>query len=209
MTIHTKLHNVISTVAILFAILLSSSAYCAEPQSAHGCNEENTKAWEGKDTQEAVERLNTLGLGCFEGGEYTLAERALSKAMLLEQKIHGPRTIVGATIMNSLSAVLYKIGDLNDAEVLVRESLTTFEQKEGPESRGAVIALQSLASLSKARGDLEAAEKLEIRALSGFRRLFGNEMRLIQLRARVSACCDHPGSNGPGSEKPWIDSALA
>ena len=40
------------------------------------------------------------------------------------------------------------------------------------------------------------------------RRLFGNEMRLIQLQASVSTYCYHSGSNGPGSEKPWIDSTF-
>ena len=41
------------------------------------------------------------------------------------------------------------------------------------------------------------------------RRLFGNKMRLIQLQVSVSTYCYHPGSNGPGSEKPWIDSTFA
>lgn len=37
----------------------------------------------------------------------------------------------------------------------------------------------------------------------------GNKMRLIQLQVSVSTYCYHPGSNGPGSEKPWIDSTFA
>ncbi len=41
------------------------------------------------------------------------------------------------------------------------------------------------------------------------RRLFGNKMRLIQLQVSVSTYCYHPGSSGPGSEKPWIDSTFA
>jgi signal transduction histidine kinase len=36
-----------------------------------------------------------------------------------------------------------------------------------------------------------------------------NKMRLIQLQVSVSTYCYHPGSNGPGSEKPWIDSTFA
>ena len=41
------------------------------------------------------------------------------------------------------------------------------------------------------------------------RRLFGNKMRLIQFQVSVSTYCYHPGSNGPGSEKPSIDPAFA
>ena len=41
------------------------------------------------------------------------------------------------------------------------------------------------------------------------RRLFGNKLPLIQLQVSVSTYCYHPGSNGPGSEKPWIDSTFA
>jgi hypothetical protein len=41
------------------------------------------------------------------------------------------------------------------------------------------------------------------------RRLFGNKMRLIQTQVSVSMYCYHPGSSGPGSEKPWIDSTFA
>ncbi|HWG61112.1 MAG TPA: helix-turn-helix transcriptional regulator [Streptosporangiaceae bacterium] len=33
--------------------------------------------------------------------------------------------------------------------------------------------------------------------------------RVIQLQVSVSTYCYHPGSNGPGSEKPWIDSTFA
>jgi hypothetical protein len=50
---------------------------------------------------------------------------------------------------------------------------------------------------------------LETRRVIHVRRLFGNKMRLIQLQVSVSTYCYHPGSNGPGSEKPWIDSTFA
>jgi len=41
------------------------------------------------------------------------------------------------------------------------------------------------------------------------RSLFGKQMRLIQLQVSASTYCYHPGSDGPGSEKPWIDSIFA
>ena len=52
-------------------------------------------------------------------------------------------------------------------------------------------------------GDIEARRVIHVRLL------FGNKMRLIQLQVSVSTYCYHPGSNGPGSEKPWIDSTFA
>jgi len=71
----------------------------------------------------------------------------------------------------------------------------------------ATVVLASTASANTAEGN--PITPSQTKRVIHVRRLFGNKMRLIQLQVSVSTYCYHPGSNGPGSEKPWIDSTFA
>jgi Flp pilus assembly protein TadD len=69
------------------------------------------KVWEDRNSQESVLHLNALGARCLDRGQYQLAGRAFNKAMFLQQNFAGPRTALGATIINNLAVIYLILGD--------------------------------------------------------------------------------------------------
>src|SRR5882672_137617 len=96
------------------------------------------------------------------------------------------------------------------SESTIRNVLTRVDAAELDLLTGAWLFARA-----RKRGKAEWEIALDGKAMRGswrvihVRLLFGNKMRLIQLQVSVSTYCYHPGSNGPGSEKPWIDSTFA
>ncbi|MBM81521.1 MAG: hypothetical protein CMJ78_13150 [Planctomycetaceae bacterium] len=115
-------------------------------------------AFEDQPNVEASIR-NTIGSAYYSLGEYTKAQKQLTRALALREETLGSEAVETLGTMLNLSAVYYALGQLEDAGKLEQEAYHTLHVVVGPDDPQTLNALNSFAANLHAQGKYPQAKK--------------------------------------------------
>ena len=122
---------------------------------------------------EQAEALGCLGALYMARREYDLAEPFLTRALAIEEKVHGPESDVVAATLNDLAIVEMRRlqfdpaeNELDAAERLARRALALREKHQGPDDPATATVLNTLADVYFRKKEYDKAEPILARALA-------------------------------------------
>ena len=130
---------------------------------------------EGDPNNRSLARgLVLLGVDYLDEGRIRDAATTLERALAIQMKAPGPRTIQVASTRANLSSVYRELGDLDSAERYANDALGTAEKILPPSDTFFAVPLASLGRIAEKRGDRGRARTLYERSIAAYERSPGD-----------------------------------
>jgi tetratricopeptide (TPR) repeat protein len=142
----------------------------------------------GAGTESAAKLLNFAGRFLMSQDRLVPARDALTKALTLARKVHGPFHARLAGMTNDLGRVLQKLGDNTAAREYFEKSLRIDENIYGDDDAHAASVMNNYAIALHGEGDLSTAREYLERALSACEIEYGAAHRRVAMVRNNLAC---------------------